>query len=130
MDTVSYRCEEWAQDLPERAGCPSLCPTHPRLPAQMGLCPQRKDGPGLPPRGRSCHAAAAEVGVLITAVHDPVCETCIWLCCRPEGKRPINVQSAEKDYHTSTESLEASATKEFLASQDPELPAQRLEAAV
>ena len=53
--------------------------------------------------------------------------------CRPEGKRPINVMSVEKDCHTSTESLEASATKEFLAAQDPppQPPAQqRLEAEV
>lgn len=51
--------------------------------------------------------------------------------CRLEGKRPINVMSV--DYHTSTESLEASATKEALAAQDPppQPPAQqRLEAEV
>lgn len=46
---------------------------------------------------------------------------------RPEGRRPVNVQAAD-DYHTSTESLEASATNEFMASQHPVPP--RIEAEV
>lgn len=51
----------------------------------------------------------------------------LFAACRPEGKRPVNVQGAE-DYHTSTESLEASATNEFMASQHPVPP--RMEAEV
>lgn len=111
-------------------GVPASAPPTPAYRLRWAYVHNARMGPDCHPEG-----GVAMLQPLRWATHTPctpaVREPYSTLGCRLEGKRPINVQGAE-DYHTSTESLEASATKEFMSSKDPQLPGAppRLEAEV